>query len=71
MNTFLESKNSSSKAIYDKTDRLVEKCSEIIHFAIAKLTSICWIFPKVIISCLKYFTTDLGNAAFELQLYYW
>lgn len=57
-----------SKAIYKKTDRLVEKISAIGYFVMAKLTPILWIWPRVIISYFVYFTTDLGNESFDLPL---
>lgn len=68
---FLESENPSSKKIFDKTVQLVEKLSGIINFVIAKVTPVCWIFPKVIISYFLYITTNFENEVFELPVYIW
>lgn len=71
MNQFSESKNPTSKAIYKRTGRLVEKLTRIIHFAIAIVSPVCYIFPKTFITYFMFFATDLGNEAFELPLFYW
>ena len=64
-------KNPSSKVLYEKTNRSVEKWSKIIFFVMVKITPIAWLLPKVIISLFLYFTTDLGNDALELPSPMW
>lgn len=68
---FSGSKKPESEAIHVETNRIAEKWCEIGHFAIAKVTPICLIFPKIIISYVIYFTTNAGNEAFELPLLFW
>lgn len=65
----LESMNPSSKEIFDETVRLVEKWSEIGYFIMAKVTPVCWIFPKAITSYYL-FTTNAGFEALELPLFF-
>lgn len=60
-----------SKAIYEETNRQVEKWNEIINFIMAKMTPIVLVWPSFILSFFRYFTTDLGNGAFELMLPIW
>lgn len=66
-----ESENPTSKAIYKGSNRLVEKLSRIVHFAIAIVSPVCMVLPKAVASYLIYFFTNLGNEAFELPLFYW
>ena len=65
------SDNPTSKALFEKTDRHVEQWSEIGYLLIAKMTPAYWIFPWAIISYFVYFTTNLGNEAFELPVLLW
>lgn len=67
----LGAKNPSSKLLFDKTCRKVEKWSEIIFLWMVKITPIAWLSPKVIISFFLYLTTDLGNDALELPSPMW
>lgn len=57
--------------MYIKTDRQIEKWSKIVYIMIALATPACFIFPMLIYSLVKYFTTDLGTGAFELPLPVW
>lgn len=63
--------NPSSRLLYEKTNRRAEKWSEIIFILMAKVTPIAWLSPRVIISFFFYFTTDMGNEAFELPSPMW
>lgn len=60
-----------SKAIYNKTDRQVERGTEIGYFVMAELTPKIWIWPKVMISFFIYFSTSLGHEAFALPHLMW
>ena len=66
-----ESKNFTSKPILYETNRRVEKWCEIGHFVLVKMTPICLVFSRAIISYVIYFTTHAGNDAFELPLLLW
>lgn len=68
---FLESENPTSKAIFDHTNQLVEKLSQIGYVVIAIVTPVCIVILKAIVSYFLYFATDMGNEAFELPLFYW
>lgn len=48
----------ASQEIYEKTNGLVEKYSEIGFFAIKNVIVPCFIIPKAVVSFLIYFTTD-------------
>lgn len=52
-------------------NRLVEKMSKAIHFAVIKLGVPAFILPKAIFSYFIYFTTDIGNEAFVLPFPMW
>lgn len=67
----LGSKNSQAKKIYEKANKLAEKLCEIVYFLCVTVSVPAFIFPKSMICFLKYFTTDLGNDAFELSLPVW
>lgn len=56
---------------YLKTNERVEKLCKIGYFVMAKLTPICWILPKAVISYSLYFVTNAGNEAFDLPLLAW
>lgn len=63
--------NPTSKATYEKANVLVEKCSKIGFNVLKYVVALGYIFPKVIISFFNYFTTDLGNGAFDLPILMW
>lgn len=64
-------KTPKSKAIFEKTNQLVEKYSKIGLFVIKNVIVPCFIFPKAIVSFFIYFTTNLGNDAFYLPASIW
>lgn len=66
-----KSESQTSNAIYDKTNRQLEKWSKIIYLAVAEITPMCLVLPQCIVSLIDYSTTDSGNDAFELQLPMW
>lgn len=53
--------------IVEKTERL----SEFIYFVVVKLTTVCGMAPRVIVSLYFYYTKDLGRESFELPLSMW
>lgn len=67
----LELEDPTTRAIFYQTNRLVEKCSRIIILVVTKITPLCWLAPQTIASFVTYFTTDLGNDAFELPVTMW
>lgn len=63
--------NPASRAIHEKTNRIIEKLSETIHFATIKLGVLGLILPKAVTSYFIYFTTNAGSAAFDLPFSTW
>lgn len=61
----------SSIEIYADTNRIVEKWCVTIHFYAARVIPHCIIWLSVATSFLFYFTTDLGNEAFQLPYPTW
>lgn len=62
---------STSKEIYRKTNQTVEKYTEIGIFAIKNVVVPCFVLPKAIVRFFIYFTTDVGNDAFDLPIGIW
>lgn len=60
-----------SKRKYEKTNRNMEKWSEIVYFLTVKVTVVCLIGPRFVVSFFVYFTTNLGADAFELPILTW
>lgn len=60
-----------SKALYEKTDQLIERISKIIQFVMVYVSVPGFILPKAIFSLFIYSTTDLGPDALELPLPAW
>lgn len=60
----------TAKSHYEQTNELVEKLSEI-GFFMTNLAFPCFILPKVIFNFFNYFTSDLGNDAFDLPAPIW
>lgn len=56
---------------YVQINEKIEKWSEIIHFVIAKLTPLCLILPKFIVSLSIYFTIVSETVELELPLPMW
>lgn len=67
----VEHKSPASKAIYDETNRFVEKWCGIGVFVFVQLSSIGIVAPKAVISYVVYFGTNAGSEAFELPLFFW
>lgn len=63
--------HSNSHKLYTKTGQILEKCIEFLDIAVLKVTPIAAVWPATIVSFFTYFTTDLGNAAFELPVPIW
>lgn len=59
------------KGKYEKTNQEIEKWSEIVYFLTVKVTVICLILPRFMVSNFLYFTTNLGADAFELPIITW
>lgn len=57
--------------MYEKTNRLTEKISKIMLFAIVYVSVPGFVLPTGIYCFFKYFTTDLGPDAFELPIPVW
>lgn len=64
-------KNPKSQALYEKTNRLVEKLSVIAYLVIIKLGLPGLMLANEIVSYFIYFTTDAGSDAFELPFSAW
>ena len=58
----------ASTPIYIETDKLVEKLNAIMYFLITRVSAPSFVLPKFFASYFVYFTTDMGNDAFELPL---
>lgn len=59
------------KTLYERTNQLAEKCSEIVYFLIVSVSVPGFVLPKAILSYFLYFTTDLGSEAFETPIPIW
>lgn len=60
-----------SKAIYDKTNRNIEKFSRIIYLAAVKVTPFMGVLPKACANLIVYFATNMDNKALELPVFAW
>lgn len=60
-----------SKAMYENTNRLVEKISKFISFLIVYISIPAFVLPKAFYCFFIYFTTDLGPDAFALPIPTW
>lgn len=54
-----------------KVDHLIEQLSKIGYAIIARISLPVLVVPRAVYSFYQYFTTDLGNNAFELSLPMW
>lgn len=61
----------ASKAIFEKTNRFIEKLSKILLFLIMGVGLNCVILLQCIARFYIYFTTDLGGEAFVLPIPMW
>lgn len=68
---FLGFKYPKSKAFFLKTNRQVERLSEIIFMLIMKIGLPGFMLPKCIVSLTVYIRTDTGRDAFELPIPMW
>lgn len=66
-----ELENGKSKASCKETIKRVEKMTEFSSILIIYITGIPLTVPKPFFSYFLYFTTDLGNDAFELVCSAW
>lgn len=57
--------------IYTETNRIVEKWSVTIHFYTVRVVPHFIIWLSILTSYLFYFTTELGNEAFQLPYPTW
>ena len=64
-------KYTASKSMFRTTNQIVEIMSRIIFFIMLKLTPALTYVPWSIYIYFNYFTTDLGNDAFELPMPIW
>lgn len=62
---------SNINSILENTNELIEKCSRIGLIVFGYILGPCMISPKVFVSFFVYFTSDLGNNAFDLPLPMW
>lgn len=58
-------------SIFHETMKLIEKLSEITFFVMVKVTPITACLLRCAYTFFIYFTTDAGNAAFELPFPMW
>lgn len=63
--------NPVSQTIYKKFNQKTEKITSIINSAAIKILYPNILMPTLIASFYAYFTTDLGNDAFQLPFPYW
>lgn len=63
--------NPTSTAIYTKVNQKIEKWTKTIHLFMVEVTAVLFIFPKLIMSYVLYYTTDTGGESFELPFPMW
>lgn len=63
--------NPTLKAMHERTNDIVEKCTKIGSFAIKNVIVLCLLLPKVIVNFFIYLTTDSGNDVFDLPVPIW
>lgn len=64
-------KDPLANKIYTRSCNLIEVFNEFLRFAMVKVTVHLMMWPMCIYSYFTYFTTDLGQNAFELPFYAW
>lgn len=57
--------------MYEQTNRLTEKICKFMYVFMVYAAAPFFILPKAFYSFIMYFTTDLGNGAFELPIPTW
>lgn len=60
-----------SKRFFLKTNRQVERLSEIVFTVVMKVFLQCFLFPKCVVSFGVYFFTDSGRDSFQLPFPMW
>lgn len=65
------SENPTNRAMYMETNRIARKWSEIAFDSLVIVSPICLNVPKVLVVYWIYFTSALGNDAFELPFPMW
>lgn len=71
LNSFLGLKYRTAKQEFEKSNRLVHKWCKIAYVIIVQVCMPSLILPKAMYCFFLYFTTDLGNDAFELPIPTW
>lgn len=61
----------TAKPIYEKTNQVVEKYSNIGIFAMKNVIVPSFLLTKAFVTFFIYFNTDLGNDAFTLPIPMW
>lgn len=64
-------KYSAARTFFHEANQVEEKLSKIIFFIMVDMTPGCVFVPWIGYVFLIYFTSDLGNAAFELPCPMW
>lgn len=64
-------KYTAAKQEYERSNRLVDKWCKIAYVVIEKIFIPSVILPKAIFCFFVYFSTDLGNKAFDLPIPIW
>lgn len=64
-------KYEESRVMYEETNNLMEKLSEIVELMVVGVCLPGFVIPRIIVSYFKYFTTDLGDDAFDLSIPMW
>lgn len=64
-------KYSESRTLYIENSQKVEKWIKILDLAFLKVTPQFVTWPAVIVSYITYFTTDLGDLAFQFPAPIW
>lgn len=57
--------------IYQPSCHMLQSWSKMMEFDIIKMTPICINLPTFVVSMIKYFTTDLGEEAFDMAVHQW
>lgn len=63
--------HTSPKIMYEKTNQLAEKISEILYFLIVKVSVPGLVLPRAALSYFVYYTTDARSDAFQLPIPTW
>lgn len=64
-------KSPDTIAIYEKTNRMVDKLSRIGFIVITEAAPFLYYFPVAIYAYFIYFTTDFGRGAFVIPNAVW